>query len=153
MTGARLVSVLAILAAAAGCAHGTGGTGGIGGAGGRAPATARVSILKGTVTYQERTPLPPDAVVEVWITDVSRPVLGLPPLAEATVRPEGRQVPLPFELRYDPDRVDPKRDYAVKAAILSGRDILFQTEATIPVITRGHPQEVALWVVRSEDSD
>ena len=105
------------------------------------------------MTYRERMALPPDAVVEVWITDVSRPILGLPPLAEATVRPDGRPVPLPFELRYDPDQIDPKRDYAVKAAILSGRDILFQTEATIPVITRGHPREVALWVVRAEDAE
>lgn len=142
MTATRLVSVLVILAAfaiaVAGCAHGVRG---------RAPIAERVSTVKGTVTYRERIALPPDAVVEVWITDVSPPILGLPPLAEATVRPEGRQVPLPFELRYDPDRVDPTRDYAVKAAILSGRDILFQTEATIPVITRGHTREVALWVV------
>lgn len=144
MTTLRPLSVLAILAAFAGCAHG---------AAVRAPAADRASIVRGTVTYRERMALPPDAVVEVWITDVSRPILGLPPLAEATVRPDGRPVPLPFELRYDPDQIDPKRDYAVKAAILSGRDILFQTEATIPVITRGHPREVALWVVRAEDAE
>ncbi|HKQ20028.1 MAG TPA: YbaY family lipoprotein [Candidatus Eisenbacteria bacterium] len=119
----------------------------------RAPVADRVGIVKGTVTYQERIALPPDAVVEVWITDVSPPILGLLPLAEATVDPEGRQGPLPFELRYDPDRVDPKRDYVVKAAILSDREILFQTEATTPVITRGHPREVALWVVRSDNTE
>ena len=140
VTAKRLVSVLAI-AVIAGCAHGSGE---------RVPDAERTSIVKGTVTYRERMTLPPDAVVEVWIADVSPLILGLPPLAEATVRPEGRQVPLPFELRYNPDRVDPKHDYVVKAAIRTGGEILFQTEAMIPVITKGHPLEVALWLIRAK---
>jgi putative lipoprotein len=71
----------------------------------RAPAsTASELVVSGSVAYRERVALPPDAVVEVKLLDVSRQDAAAPVIADATVRPEGRQVPLPFELRYDPGR-------------------------------------------------
>ena len=106
-------------------------------------------VVRGTVAYRERIALPPDAVVEVWITDVSPLILIQALVAETTVHPEGRQVPLPFELRYDPSRIEPDHDYAVKAAIRSGGRILFQTETAYPVITKGNPTQVELWLVRA----
>ena len=108
----------------------------------------RVGIVSGTVSYKERVALPPDAVVEVWIRDVSPLVLVAALIAETTVQPEGRQVPLPFELRYDPNRIVPDHTYAVKAAIRSGGEILFATETDSLVITKGNPTRVDLWLVR-----
>ncbi|MGH9459880.1 MAG: YbaY family lipoprotein, partial [Vicinamibacteria bacterium] len=104
-------------------------------------------VVRGTVSYRERVALPPDAVVEVWITDVSPLILAQSLLAETTVSSGGRQVPIPFELRYDPSRVVADHDYAVKAAIRSAGEILFATAAGTPVITKGNPTEVELWAV------
>jgi len=106
-------------------------------------------VVRGTVSYRERVALPPDAVVEVWIADVSPLILAQSLLAETTVSSEGRQVPIPFELRYDPSRVVADHDYAVKAAIRRAGEILFATEAGTPVITKGNPTEVQLWAVRA----
>ncbi len=106
-------------------------------------------VVRGTVAYRERVALPPDAVVEVWMTDVSPLILIQALVAETTVLPEGRQVPLPFELRYDPSRIAPDHDYGVKAVIRSGGRILFQTETAYPVITKGNPTQVELWLVRA----
>jgi putative lipoprotein len=45
-------------------------------------------------------------------------------------------VPIPFELSYDPARIDPDHAYAVKAVIKSGGRTLFQSERSSPVVTR-----------------
>lgn len=105
-------------------------------------------VVSGTATYRERVALPTDAVLEVWITDVSPLILAVPIIAETTVRSEGRQVPLPFELRYDPSRIEPDHLYAVKAAIRSGGRLLFATEKDQQVITKGNPTRVDLLLVR-----
>ena len=104
-------------------------------------------VLRGSVSYRERMLLPSDAVMEVTLVDVSRqdiPIL----LAETTVFPEDRQVPLPFELRYDRRKIDPEGSYALRATIHSGAQKLFTTDADYPVITHGNPTQVDLWLVR-----
>ena len=76
-------------------------------------------MVTGTVAYRERMALPPDAVVEVRLSDVSRQDVAAPVIAETTILPEGRQVPIPFELRYDPGKIEPNRVYALRATIRS----------------------------------
>jgi putative lipoprotein len=101
-------------------------------------------IVRGTAAYLERVALPADAELEVWITDVSPLILALPLIAQTTVRSEGRQVPLPFELRYEPSKILPDHTYGTKAVIKSGGRILFATETDYHVITQGNPTQVDL---------
>jgi len=108
-------------------------------------------VVRGIVTYRERMALPPDAVVEVRLSDVSRQDIAAPVIAETTVLPEGRQVPLPFELRYDPSRIQPDRTYAVRATIRSTGRMIFTTDAAYHVITKGNPTQADLWLVRAAD--
>src|SRR6266498_4184990 len=89
--------------------------------------SAEGGVVSGTVSYRERMALPPDAVIQVQLSDVSLQDAPAPVIAETTVEPEGRQVPLLFELRYDPKKIDPKRSYAVRAGIRSGGQLLFTT--------------------------
>lgn len=123
-----------------GCAH-YGGT--------TAPTSGGEAVVRGTVAYRERLALPADAVIEVWITDVSPQVTAAPVIAETTVRPEGRQVPISFELRYDPGKIDSSRTYGIRAAIRGGGGIMFAADSARPVITQGHPTQVALWLKRA----
>jgi putative lipoprotein len=116
---------------------------------GSAAPTGQEGLVRGTVSYRERMALPPDAIVDVWIADVSPRIVAQVLLAETTVPTGGRQVPIPFELRYDPSRVVADHDYAVKAAIRSAGEILFATDTGAPVITKGNPTEVQLWAVRA----
>lgn len=105
-------------------------------------------LVSGTVTYRERMALPADAVVEVWITDVTPGVItNMALLGEATVQSAGRQVPIPFEIRFEPSRVAAGHLYAVKATIRSGGEILFESESGTQVITQGNPTQVELRLV------
>ena len=105
-------------------------------------------VVTGTVAYRERMVLPPDAVVQVQLMDVSRQDVAASLVAETTVSPSGRQVPLAFELRYDSSRVEPSHAYAVRATIRSEGRLIFTTTTVAHVITRGHPTRVDLLLWR-----
>jgi putative lipoprotein len=109
------------------------------------------STLTGTVSYRERMALPEDAVIEVTLSDVSRQDVAAEHVALATIPAAGRQVPIPFELRYDSARIQPNHTYAVRATIRSGERLLFTTDTHTPVITRGHPTRVELALVQVQE--
>lgn len=105
-------------------------------------------VVRGSVAYGERAALPPDAVVEIRLSDVSLQDVAAPVIAETTIASAGRQVPISFELRYEPGRIQPNRTYAVRAVIRSAARMLFTTNAAYHVITQGNPSQVDLWLVR-----
>jgi putative lipoprotein len=105
-------------------------------------------VLKGTVSYRERIVLPPDSMLVVSLTDTSPVIVTTRIIAEAVLRVDGKEPPIPFELPYDRARIASDRDYGVRAAIRSGDRILFETSSAYPVITRGNPKRVELHLVR-----
>jgi putative lipoprotein len=109
---------------------------------------AKEAMVTGTVTYRERIALSADAVVEVRLSDVSRQDVAAPVVAETTVRPAGRQVPIAFELRYDPSKIEPNRTYAVRATITSAGRMMFTTTTAYLVITQENPTQVNLVLQR-----
>ena len=98
--------------------------------------------MTGTVTYLQRIALPPDAVIEVKLLDVSRADVQAVTIAEDVIRPGGRQVPIEFELRYDPRRIDQRNRYSIQARILQGNQLRFVSSESYPVITGGNPTTV-----------
>lgn len=106
------------------------------------------AVVRGQASYRERIALPPDAVFEATLEDVSRP--GAKAEVLGTVRLEkAGPVPIRFEIPYDPAKVDPRHSYAVRARILRGDRLLFTTDTVHPVLTRGAGREVELLLVRS----
>jgi putative lipoprotein len=105
-------------------------------------------VVSGTVAYRERIALPPDAVAEVLLSDVSKMDVAAPVIAKTTVLLDGQQVPLTFALGYDSSSIEPNHTYAVRAVILSAGRVIFTTDRAYPVITRGNPTHVDLLLVR-----
>src|SRR6266700_1022932 len=88
----------------------------------------------GTATYRERIALPPEAMFEATLEDVSRADAKAEVIAKARIeRPENP--PFAFEILYDASKIDPKRRYAVRARILAGNKVLFTTDPHYPVLT------------------
>lgn len=109
-----------------------------------APGTA---VVRGSVSYRDRSALPPDAAMEVWITDVTPGLmLTMAVVAQQRFPTSGRQVPLAFELSYDPARVDPTHRYAIKAAISSGGQMRYSGESEFRPPTGGGPATVSIMV-------
>ena len=100
-------------------------------------------VVTGTATYRERIALPPDAVLEVALEELSGDGAAVRVLGTARVEPAG-QVPIAFEIPYDPAKTDPGRIYSVHARISAGGELLFATDRLNSVITRGRGTHVSL---------
>jgi putative lipoprotein len=110
---------------------------------GAIPMAASAGTVTGTAAYRERIALPPDAVLEVSLEDVSRADAPADLIGRATVDPAG-QVPIPFSISYDPARIDPSHRYSVRARITRQGELLFTSTTFHPVLTHGAPSEVAV---------
>ena len=114
----------------------------------QAPLNAATASVTGTVAYRERVMLPPDALLTVRLQDVSRQDVPARILGEQITVTDGKQVPLPFEIQYDPSLIDERFSYSISARIEDGNGILrFISDTSNPVITRDNPtQGVEIWV-------
>jgi len=100
-------------------------------------AEAGAGTLAGTVTYLERLALDPAAVVVVELQDVST---GTPTVVATTqVAAEGRQVPIPFTMTYDPAAINAAGTYLLYGRILVNGAIAFASASGVPVLTNGAP--------------
>ena len=102
---------------------------------------AQGSAVTGTVTYRQRSALPPTARVMVQLADVSLADAPAQIISEQTIPTEGKQVPFPYRLEYDPAKIIESHTYAVQARIMDGDKLLFINDTAYLVITRGNPTE------------
>jgi uncharacterized lipoprotein YbaY len=104
------------------------------------------ATVTGTVSYLPRIAMPPNAILEVQLVDVSRADAPAIVLASQGTVFGGRQVPIPFELVYSPDQIDPRFTYAVQARIIVDGELRFINTSRVAVITQGNPTTVAVQV-------
>jgi uncharacterized lipoprotein YbaY/membrane-bound inhibitor of C-type lysozyme len=102
--------------------------------------------VTGTVTYLQRMALPPTAVIQVQLLDVSLADAPSKVIAEDKITLGDRQVPVPFEFKFDPSAIDPKHSYSVRAKILVDGELRFISDQSHPVLTRGNPSKVEIVV-------
>lgn len=100
--------------------------------------------VSGTVTYLQRMALPPNAVVEVKLQDVSIADAAAKVIAEQEITLGNRQVPVPFELNFDATKIDTKHRYSVSARILVDGELRFISDKAYPVLTAGNPTHVEM---------
>jgi putative lipoprotein len=110
------------------------------------PTAQPVSKVTGTVTYRQRIALAPDAVLEVKLLDVSRADAPSETIASQEIQLEGRQVPISFEVQYDPTHIDPNNRYTIQARILAGGQLHFISQQAYPVLTHGNPSNLEVIV-------
>ena len=97
---------------------------------------AGAGTVTGSVYYLERIALPPDAVLEVVVADVSRADAPAKTLGRTTMEPAG-QAPIAFQVHYDDSAVQASHRYAVRATIRVEGRLLYATTQNHPVLTEG----------------
>lgn len=104
--------------------------------------------IAGEVTYRERIALPPDAVLVVELADVSLADAPATVVARRRIAPTG-QVPIRFEIGFDPKAIQNGRTYTLQARITVGERLMFVTGASHQVDPlAGKPQTVLLKMAR-----
>jgi putative lipoprotein len=101
----------------------------------------KATMVAGTLTYLVRMALPPQAVVQVQLLDLSREGSGAQ-VAEQKFALGQHGVPVPFTLKVDSSKIDPKHTYGVSARILLVGELRFATQEPYKVLTLGNPSKV-----------
>ena len=109
-------------------------------------AMAQAGTVKGSVTYLERIAVPPGAVLEVRLADVSRMDVAANILSLQRFALD--HVPFAFTLGYDDALIEPALSYTLQAEILRGGDVLYRSTRAYPVLTRGAGDSVDIVVAR-----
>lgn len=104
------------------------------------------AAITGTVTYLPRIALPPTAVIEISLVDVSRADTPAITLASQQIVSGGRQIPFAFTLPYDSGQIDSRSSYAVQSRITVDGELQFVTTTQFPVVTNGSPTAVEVRV-------
>jgi copper homeostasis protein (lipoprotein) len=110
-------------------------------------AGAQTAHVTGTITYRERMTLSPTAVVDLRLDDVTRPGAIDPVIASTRLDHLG-QVPIRFDLPYDPHAIDQRNRYAVRAVISDNGMVLFASLDTALVLTQNKGPRVDLVLTR-----
>lgn len=97
------------------------------------------ATVTGSVTYRQRIALPPNAIVRVKLQDVSRADAPATLVAEQTIPTNGKQVPIPFTLNYNPSQILANHNYAVSAEIRVDGKLRWISTTRNSVITMGNP--------------
>jgi uncharacterized lipoprotein YbaY len=100
---------------------------------------AEMGMIEGTVTYLQRIALPPNAVVEVILEDISRADAPAPVIARQIIETNGKQVPIEFALQYDPTALDPKARYNLRARITVDGKLIWTSTQINSVLTDDAP--------------
>lgn len=99
--------------------------------------------IRGQASYRERMALPPGSTLEVELVRVGE--ADAPPVAIREKNIEG-QVPVYFEIDYDPTKLAEGDSYAIRARIMNGDDVLFVTAEPMALVTdeRAGPMDLLL---------
>jgi copper homeostasis protein (lipoprotein) len=95
--------------------------------------TVAAGTLQGSATYRERIALPPDAVFEAELQDVSKAGAPAAVLGRAKLDPAG-QPPFRFEIAYDDAALKAGHRYTVRATVRHRGQLLFTTDTHHPVL-------------------
>ena len=97
--------------------------------------------ITGTVAYRERIALPPNAAIDVRLEDTSLQDAPAKLVGESIFAAEGKQVPISFQLSYNPADISPEHTYQLRANISVNGTMTFASTAAYPVITHGAPTQ------------
>lgn len=110
-------------------------------------------FVTGTVFYREVRPLPANATVEVQLTEVSAEGAAGTVVSTQTITDTCNGFidppcngPVFYQLPFDPDKLDPSREYLVSAQILEGVKPIFASNTPNRVLTGGHPRNTQVLV-------
>jgi len=98
--------------------------------------------VSGNATYLQRMAVPDDSTVTVRIEDTSIADAAAQVIGEQVIQTNGKQVPFPFDVSYDPGKIDERHSYSLRVRIEDGAGkLLFINDTHVPVITQGNPTE------------
>ena len=111
-------------------------------------ASVTPSTVRGTVSYRERIAMPPGAVLEVSLVDVSRADAAATVVGNVVLDNPGN-VPVAFEIPFDASAIDQRRSYTVRARILVDGQPRWVSATPNLVLTQGNDNQVDIMLTET----
>jgi putative lipoprotein len=108
---------------------------------GDVPASGKVT---GFISYENNDDLSPTAVLTVKLVDVSRADAAAGVIAQQVIQTSGLQVPIAYEVDYDPAKIDQSHRYAIQARIDDQGSLQYTSDRVYPVLTQGAKDTVSI---------
>ena len=113
-----------------------------------APPPANWATLTGEITFEGDPAIPPGAIVEAQLRDVSLQDVASVLIASQTIAGPVR-FPVAFAIRYDPAEIDERRSYGMQVSVTVGGELAYLNDTAFNVLTGGYPSDgVAVEVVK-----
>ena len=106
-------------------------------------------VVEGTVRWNERMALPPEAELIVRLQDTSRADAPAAVISEQRIQLHGKQPPFQFQIPVDPTRIDQRMTYTVSARVEQAGRLMFINDQSYAVLTRGAGTRVDMVLVRT----
>ena len=106
--------------------------------------TAAGGKVTGFVSYENNDDLSPTAVLTVKLVDISRADAPADVVAQQVIQASGLQVPIAYEVDYDPSKIDPGHPYASQARIDDQGSRQYTRDRVYPVLTQGAKDTVSI---------
>jgi putative lipoprotein len=113
--------------------------------------TAPENRIEGTVWYKERMLLPPDAEVAVFLEDVSKADAPATIIASTAFKAK-ESPPWDFVLTFDPDTIEERNRYGLRAKITRDEQLLFVSTEANPVFRDDGDNSVRIQVSRVDNA-
>ena len=107
------------------------------------PMTGHADTVTGTAALLQHEALPPTAVFEARVEDISRVGAAAEVIGSSRIENPGSP-PIAFRIELDPSKVDVRRRYVVRATITIDGKLVLTSDRAYPVLTHGHGREVAV---------
>lgn len=105
--------------------------------------SAHAEPVTGTATFLQHIALPPGAVFEARVEDVSRADAAAVVIGSVRIENPGNP-PIAFSIDVDPKRIDERHRYSVRATIMINGKLRMTTDRAYPVLTQGGGRTVEL---------
>lgn len=109
-------------------------------------AVGHTGKITGTIICSEKVMLPPNAIIVVKLIDASLADAPSKTLSSKKIKPQGRQFPIPFSLKYDKGVIRDNMDYRVQVSIKVNGKLRFLNTSAHSVLTRGNSDKVEVVV-------
>lgn len=108
------------------------------------PALSSFLDISGSVSYRQRSALPPEAVLIIRVQNLTPTGAPARQLAEQRIELAGRQVPILFSTTIDRDLIGKKSHITVAARIEHRGKPLFVSDKNYPALINDQPQAVEI---------
>ena len=86
--------------------------------------------------------IPAGYVITIKLEDTTKSDNPGKKIAETVINSQGVDIPMPFQVVYDPDKINLSHTYTVRVLIEDSSGIeLYSNNTSVPVITNGNPTQ------------